>query len=235
VNLHASLVAYLFCQRAALLMQVPRPLVWAVLALCTSSTAWLWLAAPGLFDDRCRWDWPYLVAGAAMVALGLFSNAPRLEYMLAGSADPDAGTLTSVHAVAIVAFTPAAVWEVLRGWRDDLVEPRRVDRRWVALGIGLHAAIALAVELAVRDRPVGLLLLALHWAGIGVVVLALALLVARRSLDAILGLPPMVADADRAPDLPSIVAPEPQPAPEDSPALKRLRLAICFLAHRAAS
>ena len=221
-----SLVAYLFCQRTALLMQVPRPLVWVALALCTSSTAWLWLAARGLFDDRFRWDWPYLAAGAAMVALGLFSNTPRLESMLASSADPGPGTLTSVHAVAMVAFTAAAVWEVLRGWRDDLVEPRRVARRWVALGIGLYAAIALAVELAVRDRPVGLLLPALHVAGIGIVALALAVLVARRSLDAILGLPPVMADADRAAELPTTVAPESHPAPEDSPALKRLRLAM---------
>lgn len=69
-----------------------------------------------------------------------------------------------------------------------IVEPRRAARCWVALGIGVYAAIALAVELAVRDRPLGLLLPALHVAGIGTVALALALLVARRSLDAVLGL-----------------------------------------------
>jgi hypothetical protein len=132
-----SLVAYLFCQRTALLVQVPRPLVWGVLALCTSSTAWLWLAARGLFDDRFRWGWPHLAAGAGMVALGLSANAPRLDAMLAGDADPGPGPLTAVHAMAMVAFTAAAVWEVLCGWRDDLVEPRRAARRWVALGIGL--------------------------------------------------------------------------------------------------
>lgn len=221
-----SLVAYLFCQRTTLLVEVPRPLVWGVLALCTSSTAWLWLAARGLFDDGFRWDWPLLAAGAGMVALGLAANAPRLEALLAGSVDPGPGTLTAVHAVAMVAFTAAAVWEVLRGWRDDLVEPRRVARRWVALGIGLYAAIALAVELAVRDRPVGLLLPALHVAGIGAVALALAVLVARRSLDAVLGGPPVVADADRVAEMPTTVAPEPQAAPDESPALKRLRQAM---------
>ena len=96
------LVACLFCHRADLLVEVPRPPVWAVLALCTSSTAWLWLAARGLFDDGFRWDWPLLAPGAGMVALGL------------------------------------------------------------------SAAIALAV----RERPVELLLPALHVAGIGVVALA---------------------------------------------------------------
>lgn len=216
-----SLVAYLGCQRMELLVQVPEPLVWVVLAMCASSTAWLWLAARGLFDDHFRWDWPLIASGAAMVALGLSANAPRLAAILAGGTDPGPGSLTLLHAAAMVAFTGAAVWEVLRGWRDDLVEPRRVARRWVALGIGVYAAIALAVELAVRDRPVGLLLPALHVAGIGTVALALALLVARRSLDAVLGLPSAPAPGGTLPErLP--VDPPPQPAAEASPALQRL-------------
>jgi hypothetical protein len=37
--------------------------------------------------------------------------------------------LTYLHAAAMLAFTAAAVWEVTRGWRDDLVEPRRALRR----------------------------------------------------------------------------------------------------------
>jgi AraC-like DNA-binding protein len=223
-----SLLAYLGCQRAELLVQIPRPVVWGVLALCTSSTAWLWLAARGLFDDRFRWDWPRVAAGAAMVGLGLSSNAPRLEAMLSGHADPGPGALTPWHAAAMIAFTAAAVWEVLRGWRDDLVEPRRVARRWVALGIGVYAAIALAVELAVRDRSIGLLLPALHVAGIGTVALALALLVARRSLDAVLGLPPREADdRPQAESAPARRTEQPPPADafpaQVSPALQRLQ------------
>ena len=132
-----ALVAYLICQRMALLVQVPRPLVWMVVALCTSTTVWLWLSARALFDDTFAWDWPRLAAGAGMVALGLAANAPRLEAALESGVDPGPNALTLVHAAAMVAFTAAAVWEVLRGWRDDLVEPRRVARRWVALGIGL--------------------------------------------------------------------------------------------------
>ncbi len=221
-----SLVAYLFCQRSTLLVEIPRPLVWGVLALCTSSTVWLWLAARSLFDDGFRWDWPRLAAGAGMVVIGLGANAPRLKAWLAGEADPGPGTLSLVHAVAMVAFTAAAVWEVLRGWRDDLVEPRRVARRWVALGIGLYAAIALGVELAVRDRPVGPLLPALHVAGIGAVALALAVLIARRSLDAVLGLPSIVATADPAAAMPNTVAADSQPVTEQSPALRRLRVAM---------
>jgi AraC-like DNA-binding protein len=184
-----SLIAYLFCQRMSLIVLVPRPIVWVVVALCTSGTAWLWLSARALFDDGFAWGWPQLATGAGMVALGLAANAPRLEAMLESGVDPGPGALTTAHAAAMVAFSAAALWEVLRGWRDDLVEPRRAARRWVALGIGIYAVIALLVELAVRDRAVGLLLPALHVLGIGAVAMALALLVARRSLGAILGLP----------------------------------------------
>lgn len=208
-----SLLAYLGCQRADLLVRIPDPLVWGVLALCTSSTAWLWLAARALFDDHFRWDWPQLGAGVAMVALGLAANAPRLDAMLAAGVDPGPGPLTTWHAAVMVAFTAAAVWEVLRGWRDDLVEPRRAARRWVALGIGVYASIALAVELAVRDRPVGPLLPALHVAGIGLVALALALLVARRSLDAVLGLAPTIEPVASRPATSAPPAPAPRPDP----------------------
>lgn len=224
-----SLLSYLGCQRAELLVRIPTPLVWGVLALCTSSTAWLWLAARALFDDNFRWGWPQVGAGAGMVALGLAANAPRLVAMLAGGADPGPGPLATWHAAAMVTFSAAAVWEVLRGWRDDLVEPRRVARRWVGLGIGVYAAIALAVELAVRDRPVGPLLPALHVAGIGFVALALALLVARRSLDVVLGLAP---GADPRPTLPIASAPpdsatgrHPTPA-SASPAMEKLQRAM---------
>jgi AraC-like DNA-binding protein len=226
-----SLLAYLGCQRADLLLRIPSPPVWVVLALCTSATAWLWLAARALFDDHFRWDWPRAAAGAAMVALGLAANAPRVGAMLGGHADPGPGPLTPWHAVAMVAFTAAAVWEVLRGWRADLVEPRRVARRWVALGIGVYASIALAVELAVRGQPVGPLLPALHVAGIGLVALALALLVARRSLDAVVGLSPAagVGRAQGEPAAPDLPEPAPLPdavPPPVSPALQRLRLAL---------
>ncbi len=226
-----SLMAYLGCQRVELLLRIPSPMIWVVLALCTSSTVWLWLAARALFDDHFRWDWLQAAAGAAMIALGLAANALRLDAMLAGSADPGPGPLTLWHASAMVGFTAASIWEVLRGWRDDLVEPRRAARRWVALGIGMYAAIALAVELAVRDRPVGPWLPALHAAGIGVVALALALLVARRSLDAILGIAPAQGTVPQAgdPATSALSEPAPLPAPASppaSPALQRLQHAM---------
>lgn len=217
-----SLIAYLFCQRAELLFTLPRPVALATLALCVSSTTWLWLAARGLFDDHFAFSLPLLGAAAGMVALGLAANLPRLNAALAGLPDPGGGVLAQLHAAAMLGFTAAALWEVARGWNDDLVEPRRAARRWVALGIGLYASVALVVELAVRGRAVGALLPALHVLGIGSVALALAVLVARRSLDVILGLPAVAPVPDATPPA-SPAEPVSRPA---SPALARLTQAM---------
>lgn len=233
-----SLIGYLFCQRAELLLMLPRAAAVVALTLCVSATAWLWLAARALFTDGFRFvAWP-LGAALGLVVLGLAANLPRWAVIQAGEADPGASVLTALHAVAMLAFTAAAVWEVVRGGRVDLVEPRRAARRWVALGIGAYAALALVVELAVRERPVGPLLPALHVAGIGAIALALAVVVARHSLDAVLGLgeavPPMVpVTPGRAIDgvQPSPVAeteaaaPAPAPLPP-SPAMQALMQAM---------
>jgi AraC-like DNA-binding protein len=103
----------------------------------------------------------------------------------------------------MLSFTMLALWEVARGWRDDLVEKRRAARRWVAMGIGLYAGLALVIEIALKGQPVGRLLPALHILGIGTIAFGLALLVARRSLSEVLGF----ADAE-----PPLL----QPLPADS-------------------
>ena len=224
-----SLVGYLFCQRAELLFALPRPLALGALALCVSSTGWLWLAARGLFDDRFTFGPATLAPPLGLIALGLAANVARMEAGRAGLPDPGATALTHLHAAAMLAFTAGALWEVARGWREDLVEPRRAARRWVALGIGLYAAVALVVELALRGRAVGALLPALHVLGIGTVALGLAVLVARRSLGVILGAPPSAPDV-LAPAAPATPLPEPAPSPAPppppSPALARLERAM---------
>src|SRR5262245_50002511 len=177
--LSLSLIAYLFCQRKELFLFLPHAVGWVALALCASTSAWLWLAARGLFDDDFEFRLPLVGAALAMVALGLAANHATLQATWAGLPPPDTTTLDRLHAVAMLGFTAAALWEVARGWRDDLVEPRRAVRRWVALGIGLYASVALIVELAVRGRDIGALLPALHVLGIGTLAFALALVVQR--------------------------------------------------------
>jgi len=217
----ASLIAYLFCQRAELLLQLPEPLAMAALSLCVGGTAWLWLAARGLFDDGFRLSPPLLALAGCMVALGLTAHLPRLLDCFAGRPPPEPGLLVYLHSAAMIGFTAAAVREVLRGWNDDLVEPRRAVRRWTALGVGGYASVALIVELAVRGHDVGALLPDLHVLGIGLIALALAVVVARHSLGALLGEATGERAAAGAVDVstPDIETTEPAaPGPHVSPA-----------------
>ena len=226
-----SLLAYVLCQQADVLLSTPRPLTVALMALCVSGTAWLWVAARALFSDDFSFSPPVWVPALAMVVLGLVAHLPRLPEW-AGTAAPFGLSLEPLHAAAMLAFTAAALWEIARGWRDDLVEPRRAARRWAAMGIGIYAAVAVVVELAVRDRPIGRLLPALHIAGIGAVTLALAVLMARRSLDEVLGVraasaePAPPADASTAVAVPVVAQPEPRADSKAARALERLMHAM---------
>jgi AraC-like DNA-binding protein len=207
-----SLIGYLFCQSTRLMLSLPYALAWLAIALCVGTTAWLWLAARGLFSDDFTLSLPMISAAAALLALGLAAALPRWQAVANGLARPEPSVLTHLHALAMLGFTAAAIWEVARGWRDDLVEPRRALRRWVALGVGGYAGVSLIVELAVRERDVGALLPALHVMAIGLIALALAVLVARKSINSILGLPQDDVDQSAAP------APEQHArAPADAP------------------
>jgi AraC-like DNA-binding protein len=225
-----SLLAYVLCQQADVLLSLPRPLGVALMALCVSGTAWLWVAARALFDDGFSFTPSVWGPALAMVVLGLTGHLPRLLEWTDGASRAGLA-LEPLHGAAMLAFTAAALWEIVRGWRDDLVEPRRVARRWGAMGIGVYAAVAVVVELAVRDRPVGRLLPAVHIAGIGAVTLALAVLMARRSLDEVLGVrAPAPDEPAPAADAPVAVAP-PVSAPPEPPVNGKAARALERLMH----
>jgi AraC-like DNA-binding protein len=200
-----SVFTYLICQQSSVLLSLPRPLALVLLAMCVSSTAWLWVAARALFDDGFRFS-PWVVALVlGLIAVGMMSAQLRLSgasgVVLQDLSGVAAGTVFAVHAVAMVGFAAAALWEIARGWQNDLVEPRRIARRWAAMGVGVYAAIALAVEISLSGQEVGQTLPLLHVAGIGMVALALAALVALRSLDDVLGVgPPTQAVEIRTPN-----------------------------------
>ena len=223
-----ALLAYLFCQQADLLLGLSRSLAIVSLALCATTTAWMWLAARALFTDHFVLSLPVLAPPLAMTVLGLSAHLPHLHAAQEGAAAPEASVLVVLHAIAMLAFTAAALWEIVNGWRNDLVQPRRVARRWAALGIGVYAALALVIELAVRGQSIGRLLPALHIAGIGCVALALAVLVARRSLNDVLGLAD--AEATTGDIVLAKVAPIPvavgAAASMPSPTMTRLQMAM---------
>jgi AraC-like DNA-binding protein len=216
-----SVFAYLFCQRPVVLLALPRPLAYALLLGCVGGAGWLWLAARALFNDAFCWSWPVRLALLALLGLGLAANVP---YFPEGDgpfrrfeADSAVVWLGRLHASAMLGFSAAALWEVARGWRDDLVASRRFTRRWVALGIGLYSGLALVVELAVQGREVGPWLPTLHVLGIGTIALALAVFMARHSLAAVLG---SDGPTDTPPEttlLPD--APEPAEVADPSPAV----------------
>jgi len=215
----SALLAYVLCQQADVLLSTPRPLTLALMALCVSATAWMWAAARALFNDGFSFSVPVSASVLAMVVLGLAANVPRLPEWLPEPVGPGS-LLECLHGAAMLGFTAVALWEIARGWRDDLVGPRRAARRWVAMGVGLYAAVAVVVELALRDRPIGRLLPALHIACIGGLALGLAVLVARRSLNDVLGVAPASDAPVRMPDAAAAVA---QPAPvSPAPAAPRV-------------
>lgn len=225
----ASVAGYLACQQPVLLLHLPRPLAHALLLACVGSAAWLWAATRGLFDDGFRFSTPVAAVIAATTALGLAANLPYFPdgdgpFLQHAPGSPVAW-LGRAHALAMLACTAAALWEATRSWRDDLVASRRALRRWAVVGIVGYSGLALVVDLALRDRPVGPALPALHVAVIGGLALWLSLVVARGSLAEVLGaaapaaLPP---PADAAP-APGTVTPAPPALPARSAqALARL-------------
>lgn len=184
-----SVLGYLFCSmpdgaNARQLAGLHLPL----LALCVSGAPLLWLAARALFRDDFSLTAPIAASIAAFALLGV---AAHDSYPM----------LRGVHAAAMLCFAAAALWESIRGWQADLVEPRRVARRWVVLGIGVYAAVVLIVE-AFVTQPIGRLLPTLHVAGIGLVALALAVAIARGSVAELLGPGKPAVEATALPSTP---------------------------------
>lgn len=150
-----SLLAYLLCQQADLMSLLPPTLAWCALGLCTSGTLWLWLASRALFDDRFAWQPSLLALAAGMVALGFSAHSHHLPGLTAIAGKEASSQWVRLHQLAQLVFIAATVWEVTRGWRDDLVAPRRIARRWVAMAIAAYAAVVLVVEVAIEGQPAG--------------------------------------------------------------------------------
>jgi AraC-like DNA-binding protein len=111
------------------------PLGIAVLALGLGTPAVFWMAAGALFDDELRPSWWRGLAWLGLVVLGLWE------------------ILFGVEGVAYYAFSlmfvALSAWHAVRGWKADLVEPRRRFRAAVVVAVALYiAAIVVADVLA---------------------------------------------------------------------------------------
>ena len=220
----ASVFAYLFCQQADVLLHLPRPVAYGLLALCVCGAGWLWVAARALFDDNFRWSPLALAVMCTLLLIGLSANVPYFPEgagpFRAYPGDSPVVWIGRLHALGMLGFSAAALWEVARGWNVDLVETRRIARRWVAMGIGLYAGLALVIELTLHGQPVGRLLPALHVLGIGAIALWLAVLVARHSLGEVLGIAEPRSSPPLPPPLPAAAA-EPDVQPTTGAAIAR--------------
>lgn len=179
-----SVLAYLICSMHPASGWLGSPLMLLLLALCVTTAPLLWLAVRAVFDDGFGFTMPAVGLLVAAMLLGLAAHAPIEVWQVS---IPARRALQISYSLTMLCFVAAALWEIARGWQADLVEPRRAARRWVALGIGVYAAAVVVIETALRDQPIGRLLPDLHVAGIGAVALALAIVVARRSMNEFLG------------------------------------------------
>ncbi len=176
-----SMIAYMWCSLPPAWTEGPARL--PMLALCGLGAPLLWLAVRALFEDNFRPGWGSAVVLGAALLLGVVSHADDVRAAL-GPVHAD--VLQLVHRGLMLAFGIAALWVVVRQWRADLVEARRVARRWVALVLSVYAVVTLIVELALHGQPIGRLLPTLHVAGITTVALLLALLLTKAPLESLL-------------------------------------------------
>ena len=179
-----------------------------LLALCMAGLPFLWLSLRALFDDGFEISALLFWLPAGVAALGLVGHSGVVDGFATPAVRLGARQLFGLLQVVLVA---ALLWEVARGWRDDLVEPRRRARRWVALGLGVYAGVVVVLEWTLKDVPIGRALPSLHVAGMGGVALLLAGLSARYGLGELLGMEQLQAGHPAIP--PAAILAEPtQPA-----------------------
>jgi len=89
---------------------------------------------------------PAAISGAVLLllvgTLGILTTSPEWSAVAVG-----------VHSLLGIGFVVAALVNVLRGWRQDLVEARRRLRAVILVLSGSYSIVIMAVELVLRGRP----------------------------------------------------------------------------------
>lgn len=99
-------------------------------------SVFFWWFANALFNDRFTWHW------LRLIPLGIIGICAFVFFLAPLDCPARIVALAVLHSTVVV-ITLMAIVMALRGWRDDLVEPRRRFRLVFALTVGL-ASIALA-------------------------------------------------------------------------------------------
>lgn len=120
---------------------VPNTAGYAMIAFATVLPFSLWLLALSFFDDGFRMPWWGWTIGAVLLLA-----APGLEF-----AGPAERLIRDGYRIAGLAALFHAVWIMLNGLRDDLVEKRRIARLVVVGLVVLLSMTSLIVELRYAD------------------------------------------------------------------------------------
>jgi AraC-like DNA-binding protein len=146
-----------FCSTSGL-----RPIV--LLAIEVPFFFWGWTTS--IMDDDFAIP-PAATVGAILLliigVLGILTTSPEWNAVTIGA-----------HSLLGIGFVVAALVNVLRGWRQDLVEARRRLRVVILALSGSYSIVIMAVELVLRGRPPGPGLLLLNAVLLAVILLGLA-------------------------------------------------------------
>lgn len=156
-----GVASYLLCSGTVAICSSSRALPTVMLASAVPFLFWGWTAS--VMDDDFRVS-PWALAGAVLL----------VAVALLGVAEVISTVGVVIHSVLGLAFVLAALFTVVRGWREDLVESRRTLRWIVLLVAGTYSAIILIVELILGAQPPAQWLLVLNAALLAMLLFAIA-------------------------------------------------------------
>jgi AraC-like DNA-binding protein len=148
----AGVAAYLACSGSSPVCTVIwlRPV--ALLAIGVPFFFWGWTTS--IMEDDFAPSPIGIAGGLVLLAIGVVGVS---------TTSPGLNTATiTLHSILGIGFVVAALVNVVRGWRQDLVEARRRLRAAILIVTGVYSIAIMSVELFLRGRPASAELLLLN-------------------------------------------------------------------------
>lgn len=128
-------------------LALPQPLFRLAVLMHVPTLGLNWLLGRALLEDGFRLrvlEWSVLAGTSALV---LAAAAPVFGVALPGQA-----TIANANLIASLAVMGHVLWIAISGFRDDLVDVRRVIRVWFVIFVIFTYAVVLAIDLAGLPR-----------------------------------------------------------------------------------
>jgi AraC-like DNA-binding protein len=148
----AGVAAYLACSGSSPICSVVwlRPV--ALLAIGVPFFFWGWTTS--IMEDDFALSPVGIAGGLLLLAIGVVGVS---------TTSPGLNTATiTLHSILGIGFVAVALVNVVRGWRQDLVEARRRLRAAILVVTGVYSIAIMSVELLLRGRPASAELLLLN-------------------------------------------------------------------------